>query len=332
MRHVLSDYRFLITDYQLNLLKFVGNHVNPSVKRLLLFGLLAALAGCDVIDAPVPPTQVLTVSAADTRALDSAATLTALPEPVQRVLLEDYTGHQCGNCPRAARKATELIGQYGDRLVVVGTHVGYYARLTPPHYTYDFRTDAGDKLNEDFGVDVLGLPQGMINRTPPANGTSPAVSDGAWAGRVADALKAPVEQQLTLTPLYDPATRTLRLKMRTKYLVSKPGHTYRLVLDVIEDSVHHWQKDYAITDPTNPQKDDSTYFHRHVLRAAPLSPYGVLDAKNPQTGLLVDAYARYELPAAWDARHCAVVVYLLDATAASSKDWRVTQVAEAEVD
>ena len=299
---------------------------------LLPVACLGLTAACDVVDAPVPPTRVLTVSAQETTSLDSAEALTAVEAPVQRVLLEDYTGHQCGNCPRAARKATELIGQYGDRLVVVATHAGYYAELHPPLYTYDFRTPAGNELNTVFGVDLLGLPQGMINRTPPANGTSPAVSDGAWAGRVADALTQPVEQQLLLNPVYSAATRTLLLKVRAKYLVTKPGRTYRLVLDVLEDSVHHWQKDYAITAPTNPSKDDSTYYHRHVLRDSPLGTFGVVDVKNPQAGQLVDAYLRYELPAEWNDRQCAVVGYLLDATAPSSKDWRVVQAVEAKIE
>lgn len=300
--------------------------------RFLIPGALLLTAACDVVDAPVPPTKVLTVSPQETRVLDSIEVITPTEAPVQRVLLEDYTGHQCGNCPRAARKAIELTGQYGDRLVVVATHVGYYARLSPPHYTYDFKTAAGNELNTVFEVDNVGLPQGMINRTPPPNGNSPAVSDGAWAGRVADAITQPVEQQLVLTPVYSAATRSLLLKMRAKYLVAKPGQTYRLVLDVLEDSVYRWQVDYSITDPLNSHKDDSTYFHRHVLRDSPLGTFGVLDVKSPQAGQLVDAYIRYELPAEWNYHHCAVVAYLLDATAASSKDWRVVQATETKIE
>ena len=302
----------------------------PGTLALMIgFGLLPA---CDVVDAPVPPAKVLTVSAPETRTLDSTEALTTPEAPVQRVLLEDYTGHQCGNCPRAARKATELGSQHGDRLVLVATHAGYYAELQPPLYTYDFRTPAGDQLNTDFGVDLLGLPQGMINRTPPANGTSPAVSDGAWAGRVAEALTQPVEQQLLLTSVYETSTRTLLLKVRAKYLIAKPGQTYRLVVNVLEDSIRRIQKDYSITDPANPSKDDTTYFHRHALRDSPLGTFGVLDAKNPQAGQIFDAYLRYELPAEWNDHHCAIVAYLLDATPASSKDWRVVQTVEAKIE
>lgn len=305
--------------------------VPAAIVGAFLLTLTGLLPACDVVDAPVPPTQVLKVEPEEALALDSTEELTPLETPVQRVLLEDYTGHQCGNCPRAALKAAELSQQHGDRLVVVATHVGYYARLTPPHYTYDFRTTAGNELNTVFGVDVLGLPQGMINRTPPPNGTSPAVSDGVWSSRVADAVTNPVEQQLALTPVYSPATRTLLLKMRAKYLVAKPGRTYRLVLNVLEDSIQRWQVDYSITDPANPHKDDSTYYHRHVLRASPLGTFGVVDVKSPQAGQLVDAYVRYELPADWNDHHCALVAYLLDATDPESKNWRVVQVTETEL-
>ena len=56
------------------------------------------------------------------------------------------------------------------------------------------------------------------------------------------------------------------------------------------------------------------------------------DVKNPQAGQLVDAYLRCILPADWPARRVSLVAYLLDATAPSSKEWRVTRVAEAEIE
>jgi hypothetical protein len=47
---------------------------------------------------------------------------------VKKVLVEDYTGHTCGNCPAAARMLNDTIKPlYGDRLIVLGIHAGYFA-------------------------------------------------------------------------------------------------------------------------------------------------------------------------------------------------------------
>ena len=37
-----------------------------------------------------------------------------LPVPIRKILVEDYTGHTCGNCPRAAEKIAYLQKNYCD--------------------------------------------------------------------------------------------------------------------------------------------------------------------------------------------------------------------------
>ena len=47
------------------------------------------------------------------------------PEPAQRVvLLEDFTGQRCTNCPKATEVIAQLQETYGDALVAVGIHGG----------------------------------------------------------------------------------------------------------------------------------------------------------------------------------------------------------------
>lgn len=304
-----------------------------------MLGLLLASAGlgllpaCDVIKDPVPAKQILSAGRRDTVQLDSAETAyLAQPDagtPVQRVLLEDYTGHTCGNCPRAAEKAHELEVQYGERLVVVATHVGYFADTTRAPFTYNFTTPAGNELNNssNFNVDNFGLPQGMVNRQPPTGVTSPVMSLGNWATVMAAEMGQAPEQQLTVTALRD-QDNWIRVKTRVKYLVGQPATSYRLVLNVVQDSLRGWQKDYSLP-PTSANISD--YLHSHILRGALTGTFGAANAANPVAGQEVIGYLRYQLPdKPWASTSCKLVAYLIEDVMPRSQS-RVVQAAQTKI-
>ena len=59
------------------------------------------------------------------------------------VLLEDYTGVRCVNCPAAAEIANGLLAQYEHQLVVLGIHAGF---LSMPIGGFpDFQTEEGNR-------------------------------------------------------------------------------------------------------------------------------------------------------------------------------------------
>ena len=297
---------------------------------LALTAVLGLLPACDVIDNPVPPQTVSNAARSDTARLDSAeAQWLALPGhnvARQRVLLEDYTGHTCGNCPRAAEKAHELQRQFGDTLVVVATHVGYFADTTKPGYRYDFRTAAGNELNTVFSVDNFGLPQGMVNRAPVPGAAQPVVPIASWLPQVIAQASRPPQQQLVVTALRSGADGVI-VKVSAKYLAASTG-TYRLVLNYVEDSLTSQQKDYSLPAPSDIPK----YLHQHILRYAPLGTFGEVNATAPAEGYTVNRYVRYPLPAQpWARRPAHLVAYLLDAYGPSAKDWRVVQVAQTKL-
>ena len=44
------------------------------------------------------------------------------------ILIEEFTGHQCPNCPRAAKALDDIVDTYGDRIVIVAIHANYNGR------------------------------------------------------------------------------------------------------------------------------------------------------------------------------------------------------------
>ncbi|MDQ1266596.1 MAG: hypothetical protein QG635_1748, partial [Bacteroidota bacterium] len=85
-------------------------------------------------------------------------------DTLQKVLIEDYTGAQCGFCPRAAEIAHTIAEANPGRVIIISVHSGNFAKPSGK-YTYDFRTTAGDEFDKFFGNSKAGNPNGLVNRT-----------------------------------------------------------------------------------------------------------------------------------------------------------------------
>ncbi len=301
--------------------------------RLGMAGLLAAglaLAGCDVIHDPVPPKVTSTLTPQEQTRLDSLDNLRPDPANAQRVLIEDLTGQYCGNCPSAARTADSLARQFPGRVLVTEVHVtDYFARPRLPDFPLDFRVPVvSEELVTAYDLDNKGLPQGAINRAPfAASNNNPVATYRLWPGAVATELARTPGQELALTTQYDPATRTLRLKVASHYLTNLDA-SVRLGIVLTEDSLLGTQKDYRAPAGTvqQPGQETPNYAHRHVLRAALAGTFGTEQVSKPAAGQRFNTYLRYTLPAAWVARRCGVIAYL-----ANGDTRHILQVAEAKV-
>ncbi len=176
---------------------------------------------------------------------------------VKKVLLEDYTGHTCGNCPKAAAKAEELKALYKDTLIVVAVHAGSFADPTPS-YPADYRTTAGTDWDNFFGVSAAGLPKGIINRVGYPT-TTHIYSYTQWASVVPTLIRTTPKITLYLKTQYDTIQRVLNLSHKIKFLQNYPNDVYLNTL-VIEDSIVGKQKDYSVY-----PDDVENYMFRYIL-------------------------------------------------------------------
>ena len=123
----------------------------------LFFGiLLFNITSCDIVEGPY--------------LIDNNTNPVDTNTFVKKVLIEDFTGHRCPNCPAAAEELAALQGFYGDRVIGIAIHPSSQAFSTPSpltssSYTYDFRTEFGDDIDNIFEITTVGLPRGMVNRT-----------------------------------------------------------------------------------------------------------------------------------------------------------------------
>jgi len=144
-------------------------------------------SACDKIEEP----YLISTGNADTAACP-APEFPEITTHIKRVLLEDYTGHTCVNCPSAAVISHDLKEQYGDQLVLIAVHAGFFAKPTNTgNYTFDFRTTAGTAWDDQFGIGRIGNPNGMVNRRK-INNTF-VVPPSGWSGAV-DGMVAEIPQ------------------------------------------------------------------------------------------------------------------------------------------
>ena len=116
---------------------------------IVLFCAVVALSACEVIP--------------DGERFDPVGKI----ESRRVVLLEEFTGVQCTNCPAAAKVAQSLLSEYPDNLVVVGLHgrnTGDFGK--PFENEQDFRISDVEAYYDEFGP-TDGYPCGMVNRATP---------------------------------------------------------------------------------------------------------------------------------------------------------------------
>jgi thiol-disulfide isomerase/thioredoxin len=186
----------------------------------------------------------------------------------QKIFLEDYTGHTCGNCPYAATQAKKLQEQYGNRIIIMAIHVGNFAvpSINPnkPSYKADFRTSIGNSLNDRAKAVEAGLPKGTINRKKFTS--APAISVlnyTEWGTRINQIFGLPSNNiGIKIVHTFNTATRVVDMKVKAFFKTEFSGNI-RMASYLIEDKIINWQKFYPTPSITI---DSARYEHNHMLR------------------------------------------------------------------
>lgn len=276
-----------IQEYIINMKKIT------TIVCALLLGCLI-LAGCDKIEGEyyeIVNNEIVTVSFPD---VDPSAVY-------RKVLIEEFTGHRCTNCPQGHQVLESLHEQYGDTLVAVGIHYGTLAKPLGSTFSYDFRTEAGSRIGDAFGIDAI--PSAIVNRHDEPGGWPRE----QWASVIRDIDRTQVPAAVQLINEYDADNIKLKANVKVTMLKDYPN-SLRIVIFVLEDGIVKPQKDG--------NQDILDYTHNHVLRAALTDPFGY-----PLRGSAGDWHAgdteTYAVSVNmgdtdWVPENCSVVAFLYD--------------------
>lgn len=214
-------------------------------------------------------------------------------EPVEvakRVLIEDFTGQRCVNCPNASEMIESLQESYGaENVIAVGIHSGSFSK-TVTKQPFPLWTETGDYYFNSWGIDAQ--PTGVIDRKTVSS------TYQSWGTIVRDALQASAPLTLDATTSYDEATRTVTINVNAKGVLDVTG---KLQLWLTEDNITNIQ--YMPDGSVNTQ-----YVHNHVFRTAVNGQDGedfsiAWDEEKTVT-------STYVLDEAWKAENMSVVAFV----------------------
>lgn len=219
---------------------------------------------------------------------------------VQKILIEDYTGHMCGNCPRAHEVLASLEDMYGVKIISFGIHSGSFA-ATNTSYPEDFTTTEGDDLTSYFGVSQY--PIGMVNRT--AYNSQKLIGKDDWATVVASLINQTPKMGIEITNTYNSASMNLQSVAEIEFLEDITDQL-KVCFFITEDSIVAPQTDYSMS----PTKIDN-YLHRHILRGSMNGAFGDnLPSSSYSNGSTVTINKTITLNSGWNAAYCNVVVFV----------------------
>lgn len=275
------------------------------MKQLLLslsiFTLLFMTPSCDVIDQPFKGNIQDTTSTQQQR----------------NVLIEDFTGHRCKNCPKASKAIEALVDAYGSRIIGLAIHAGPgNFTNTNTDYPTDFTTPEGKAIQNFFGTNFL--PVGMVNRE---NWT--ASGNGHWS---------PYTNWPTLSS--EAVDSTLRIALEASagvnngnLEVSAQGLPQMGLLHDLNIAV--LIKESNIVSPQLMPDDtrDSNYVHMNVLRDYVTDTWGESFGTSPMLpGDTLSGNYSIAWNTDWVQSNAAVVVYVFNPS-----NYRILQVIEIPV-
>ena len=209
----------------------------------IIIGFLTILYSCDVIEG-----DYMT---------DGTTNLGDTTSVVKKVLIEDFTGHRCPNCPSAAAELDALENAYGDRVIGIAIHPHSNFSIPNPlsssQYTYDFRTLDGDNIDDMFDMTSVGLPVGMINRI--GFNTNHQLSKEEWGEKVQEELEKDPIFRININSNVSNGIGNITIEVES---LTNLSSSYNIVLCLTENNIIQWQKNIDI--------DNEEYNHKHILR------------------------------------------------------------------
>ena len=168
----------------------------------------------------------------------------------RNVLIEDFTGQACINCPTATEEIHKLQENYGtENVVAVAIYSGDFGYIRGNRERpYSLTTALGDEYFTHWGLS--DQPVGMVNRQAPSDYAK-------WGTQVYQQMQAEAKVRLVVSAQYATDCRTITIS------VASTAQD-----DALEGKLQLWLTEDSITDrQCMPDGNwNSEYRHNHVFR------------------------------------------------------------------
>lgn len=243
-------------------------------------------------------------------------TFTQNTNTLTNVMIEDFTGHRCNNCPNAAVLLHNLEDANPGRVFGVGVHTSpvgmsnFQEEELPDYPTIlynDFAFAIGTHFGSKPGTGFIGNPNGTVNRQ--LNGTDNTSAPATWSSKTTVELNKPLRVNIQSRANYFASTRGSFLHVEVDKVDNNITNDLAIVVYVCEDSLVAPQLMPDLTRNAN-------YVHRDILRdCIDGNAFGrVLAASDLGTNGKYYVNYTYKLPVQYDVDNMHYLIYVYDKT------------------
>lgn len=245
------------------------------------------------------------------KASDSAYSA-PVESPQQRiVLIEEFTGVTCPQCPAGHDALKSIITANPGRVAVIGIQPIGPAQSRPydkdgVKTKNDNRTQAGTDIGSNIYGGVSALPLAGIDRIPDLGLISGLYSRADWPSLVEARKSVATKANIGITTVYNASNRQAAVTVRVAY-TSTVNLRQKLTVAITEDNV------VDVQELGTSQKYELNYVHKHVLRDILTTSTGSAILSSMATIPAGQVYERtfvYSLPELWNADNCNIVAYV----------------------
>ncbi len=243
-------------------------------------------------------------------ATDSPFTVSPVPAAqAHNVLVEDFSGQHCSNCPSAHTAAENAAKTSNGHVNIITYYYNISSQADPiAGSSHDFRdTVAASRIDVQYYNGVSDLPHGGIDRIPNSSG-SLAIDYTTWPGVISGRLNPVDSVNLTVTSSWDALAQKATIKATVVYLYPNT-FTQNLSVIIVEDSMVDRQSDGI--------RVDTFYMFTDVFRAMvtnipsgdPILPAMTTKAAG-QADMRTYTYTPAVMVPAIDPKHCRVIAFV----------------------
>lgn len=243
----------------------------------------------------------------ESQAITDTTFITTVAEPqAKKVLIEEFSGVRCVNCPEANEVTERILTDKNGRLIALTIHAGPPTLVLPyPESLANYVIDEGTTLATS--LEVQGLPTASIDRVQFSGRNSiTLVNSATWEARIDEQLAVTTPVNINLTKNYEEESRLLQAFVELAYTAAvSEDHFISLAL-----SESHIIDAQLKPDESGVGKVTLDYEHNHLLR----------DMLTPVTGVAVDAEKvagrvvikgfEIVLPDNWVAENCHLIAFV----------------------
>ncbi len=204
----------------------------------------------------------------------------------KNVLIEDFTGQKCINCPKASKEIATLQDIFGkEHVIAVAIHGGSMA-YNENKYPIGLANNTGEEYVSHWGVEAF--PNGIVDRKG-------GITDyPQWFGLMLEGFKKTAGAEISLTASYNASTRETCINTK---IVGKTSTDAKLQIWIVENNIHTYQIEQG-----------ANYEHDHVFRAAVNGTWG--ENVSIKKGEMLNTTHNFKLAEKWKAENLAIVAFV----------------------